>query len=139
MYGASDSPLHGGLPTDRFETEWQLASERVRNVEKGNPPDRPGWERLPRSNRAVPGENGLLTCQDDLVLDISEQELLVEIPGTITDMMASDKGLALDWRMKTRRLLVHYLDKGYWVTGFHRSDERSFYRLSQSSRVSGLE
>ena len=29
FYGASNSPLHGGLPTDRIYAEWWLRSERV--------------------------------------------------------------------------------------------------------------
>ena len=32
FYGASSSPLQGGLPTDRLVVEWWLRSERVRRV-----------------------------------------------------------------------------------------------------------
>ena len=30
QYGASSSPLQGGLPTDRLIAEWWLASDRVK-------------------------------------------------------------------------------------------------------------
>jgi predicted GNAT superfamily acetyltransferase len=35
FYGASSSPLHGGLPTDRIVAEWWLKSERVTRVLAG--------------------------------------------------------------------------------------------------------
>lgn len=36
FYGASTSPLHGNLPTDRLHAEWWLNSERVRSLIAGN-------------------------------------------------------------------------------------------------------
>jgi predicted GNAT superfamily acetyltransferase len=35
FYGSSDSPLHGGLPTDRIFAEWWLNSDRVRRTLAG--------------------------------------------------------------------------------------------------------
>jgi predicted GNAT superfamily acetyltransferase len=35
FYGASSSPLHGGLPTDRVYAEWWLRSERVERALRG--------------------------------------------------------------------------------------------------------
>jgi predicted GNAT superfamily acetyltransferase len=37
FYGASNSPLHGGLPTDRIYAEWWLNSERVKRALAGEP------------------------------------------------------------------------------------------------------
>jgi predicted GNAT superfamily acetyltransferase len=34
-YGGTTSPLHGGLPTDRFVAEWHVASERVKGILAG--------------------------------------------------------------------------------------------------------
>ena len=36
FYGASTSPLHGNLPTDRLHAEWWLNSERVRSLIAGD-------------------------------------------------------------------------------------------------------
>jgi predicted GNAT superfamily acetyltransferase len=38
FYGASSSPLHGGLPTDRIYAEWWLKSDRVTRVLAGEAP-----------------------------------------------------------------------------------------------------
>jgi predicted GNAT superfamily acetyltransferase len=38
FYGASTSPLHGGLPTDRLIAEWWLSSNRVERTLRGEQP-----------------------------------------------------------------------------------------------------
>jgi predicted GNAT superfamily acetyltransferase len=38
VYGATSSPLHAGLPTDRLVAEWHLASQRVVDVLAGKEP-----------------------------------------------------------------------------------------------------
>jgi predicted GNAT superfamily acetyltransferase len=38
FYGASTSPLHGGLPTDRLVAEWWLKSDRVKRALQGEQP-----------------------------------------------------------------------------------------------------
>ncbi|MGA2724302.1 MAG: GNAT family N-acetyltransferase [Bryobacteraceae bacterium] len=45
-YGVSDSPLHGGLPTDRLIAEWWLDSPRVRAVLAGEAMARSVQERI---------------------------------------------------------------------------------------------
>lgn len=131
LYGESKSPLHGSLPTDRFEAEWHLSSERVSKAEVGELADWPGWESLPRSNPTVPAASGLRRSAENPDLDIDEPALLVEIPESLIVVMARDEPLALDWRLKTRRIFQTYFGKGYEVRGFHRSLERAFYRLER--------
>jgi len=38
FYGASTSPLHGGLPTDRLVAEWWIKSDRVERTLRGEQP-----------------------------------------------------------------------------------------------------
>jgi predicted GNAT superfamily acetyltransferase len=128
VYGESCALLHGGIPTDRFEADWCLESGRVCQRREGKIPARAGWEDLPHVNRTGP-EGGFIRCKD-FDLDQDDRELLVEIPPDITTMIAQDNELALDWRMKTRRIFQTYFDRGYTVAGFHRSEDRVFYRLS---------
>lgn len=37
LYGVTSSPLHGGIPTDRFVAEWHLLSPRVQGAIQGCP------------------------------------------------------------------------------------------------------
>ncbi len=130
IYGESKSKLHGSLPTDRFEAEWCLSSERVTRAARGELPDWPSWERLPRANATSAAKSGFrVSAEADVAID--EDALLAEIPESINRIMAEDTELALDWRLKTRGLFVPYFERGYWVKGFHRSEAGVFYRLER--------
>jgi predicted GNAT superfamily acetyltransferase len=129
FYGESDSPLHGGIPTDRFEAEWLLGSQSVADAERGAYRDWSGWKGLPRVNTTSSTASDLLKSGDELRLDLDEPILLVAIPRTITDLMSKDKELALDWRLKTRRIFQSYFARGYVVRAVHREGPSAFYRL----------
>lgn len=135
LYGVSDSPLHGGLPTDRFEAEWHLNSERVINARAGRFNEGPGWEALPRANRTARTPGGLLAWKEALEVDPDAPALLVEIPKTITDLMAADRDLAIEWRHQTRTLLQGFFENGYQVEGLHRGEASALYRLVRQPGV----
>lgn len=132
LYGASQSPLHGGIPTDRVEAEWLIKSQRVVDAREGRERDFGDWQSLPRANRATKTASGLLACEDAIDLELEEEEIfLVQVPRTITDMMASDRKLALDWRTKTRAIFQSYFEKGYRGVALHRDAESAYYRLER--------
>ncbi len=131
LYGVSDSPLHGGLPTDRFEAEWHLKSGRVSNARAGRWNEWPGWEKLPRANRTRLTSDNLLTCEETLDVNLEVDALLVEVPMKIADLMAQDRDLALEWRYQARTLFQEYFKKGYRVEGLHRGELSAFYRLTR--------
>ena len=129
LYGESASPLHGGLPTDRFEAEWHLESDKVLAARDGNFGELSAWASLPRANRATERAGSLLACGDELDLSLDVDAFLIQVPKTITDLMAADAELALDWRLKTRQLFQHYFAKSYRVVALHRDDCSAYYRL----------
>lgn len=131
FYGPSGSPLHGSIPTDRFEAEWHIGRERVLRAMRGETLDYGDWASLPRANRARESESGLLRCEDEPELALDVEALLVQVPRTITDLMAKDRELALDWRLKTRAIFQSYFERGYLVSWVHRSDGEVFYRMEQ--------
>lgn len=131
LYGESQSPLHGGIPTDRFEAEWSLNSERVRDARAGKGADAPSWEELPRVNRTRVTEENLLACEPGPDLDYDGESFLIEFPKTIVDIMARDRELALAWRHQTRELFQHYFARGYQVEHVHRGERSAFYRLAR--------
>ena len=45
-YGATSSPLHGSLPTDRCIAEWWIASPRVESILSGSPAEPRAEERI---------------------------------------------------------------------------------------------
>ena len=132
LYGESESPLHGGIPTDRFEVQWWITSPRVVAVKKGQRPERFGWEELPRANQTSEADGGFRRCDDELRLDLEDEEILVEGPADATSMMAGAHDLAIDWRVKTRLLFEGYFQRRYAVVDFHESEGRYFYRLEKT-------
>jgi chorismate synthase len=131
LYGESTSPLHGTLPTDRFEAEWLLRSERVVQAQAGTLAELESWASLPRANPTDRDAAGFARSSDAPELGIEEEAFLVQIPESINAIMAADMGLALDWRLKARQLFQSYFERAYAVTGFHRSPSGAFYRLER--------
>ena len=136
LYGVSDSPLHGGIPTDRFEAEWHLESQRVVKALRQEWEEWPGWEELPRANRTSVSDEGLLRC-DEVDLEVDVEAFVIEFPKTITELMARNRKLALDWRFQTRKLFREYFGKGYRVEGLHRTGSSAFYRLTREQDAAG--
>jgi predicted GNAT superfamily acetyltransferase len=124
VYGESSSPLHRGAPTDRFVAEWRIATPHVerRIASKGQPRARdsrvmaapvvnPSRE---RGERLVPG---------DADLSHDAPRVLVEIPTGFDATLAADPGVALEWRLSTRRIFQHYFARGYRAVDFLLSRE----------------
>jgi predicted GNAT superfamily acetyltransferase len=126
MYGAdTHSALHGGIGTDRFIVGWNLAAEGGENGRAGVATDDPAW-------RGLPIANDLITSSAPDLPDVDT--ILVEVPADIDDVIARDIGAAARLRESTRRVLTHYMGRGYGITGFsHRvPEDRYFYILSRN-------
>ena len=148
-YGLLRDELNAGLPTDRFQVDWWVNSQRVYHrlsrrarkpldlahyfaagAEVINPTEidarglpQPAmmdhYEPLPRS--ADPGRSDVAPL------------LLVEIPSDYLALKATDFDLALRWRLHARGLFEDLFDRGYLVTDFvvlKGTHTRSFYVLS---------
>jgi predicted GNAT superfamily acetyltransferase len=133
VYGPSTSPLHGGVPTDRFIASWNIASPHVaRRVEAGAIVARDASVGLAphvlrtREAAAFRAPHG----EPDLSRD--EPRLRVEIPADFTAMLAAAPDLALAWRHAARRVFHTYFARGYRVVDIDggRDAERPSYLLA---------
>lgn len=134
-YGTSNSPLHGGAPTDRLVVQWQLREPHVQR--------RIATDGLlvirDRSIAAAPlvnpsaggGGPSLIPGRADLTLN--ERRLLVEIPAGFGEMLRRDPPLALAWRLHTREIFQSCLRRGYRVVDFFLAREagRGHYLLAR--------
>jgi chorismate synthase len=130
--------LNAGLPTDRFEVQWWVTSNRARS--------RTGKRRRPLSLDALVGGGAVLVNQTsfneaDMPVpagdfeDVSTRMILIEIPADFTAVKAHDMTLAARWREHSRQLFETYFQRNYTATDFARHvDEdgrrRGFYLLT---------
>jgi predicted GNAT superfamily acetyltransferase len=144
VYGPMRDTLNAGLPTDRFQVDWWINSQRVnRRLSKR--------ARLPLDlahflsagteivNPSEIGEDSLARPEQHVNLDAlpaaadESRLVMVEIPADFQAIRAADLELALEWRMHTRSIFERLFSSGYLVTDFvHLSGKyaRSFYVLS---------
>ena len=124
VYGASESPLHQGNPTDRFVAEWRIREPDVeRRLARGSSNDVAGGPRHALGvsdatpvNKTEPAGEWLESVDVDLSLDA--HRLSVEIPTGFTEMLPRNPDLALAWRVCTRAIFTTYFDRGYRAVEF---------------------
>jgi predicted GNAT superfamily acetyltransferase len=139
LYGSSMADgLNSGVPTDRFEVEWWIGSDRVRQFVEGR------RERLTHPALAERGaclvnptrfdDDGALHPVD-AVTDTSADVVLIEVPAEFQAIKALSLDLARAWRQHTASLFTNYFAKGYTVTDFVTDREdarrRNFYVLTR--------
>jgi predicted GNAT superfamily acetyltransferase len=131
IYGYTSSPLHQGLPTDRFVAEWDLDADRVR--QRVQSAERfvilRDLDRLPRINADGNPPN----------LKLEDGPLLLEIPTDLDELRKSDPEKAKQWQIVVRTACLHYFKAGFAVTDFIRLREpqpQALYVLELKDRMS---
>jgi predicted GNAT superfamily acetyltransferase len=131
MYGATDSPLHRGIGTDRLVAVWDLRDPGVVARCEGRPAPMPGDGAVAVLESRV-GPDGL-PHPTAPVLDVVADRLFVALPADIGRLMEVRPELASSWREATRATLVHYLDRGWTVSAFDRTSSPPGYLLSRTA------
>src|SRR5487761_124316 len=106
-YGAVESRLQQGLPSDRLICEWQLRSGRVRRAAKG----------LASHHGAGP------------------PAAVVPIPPDFVAIAANQSTVARNLQAKVRRDLLRRLRRGLVITGFLLDGSSCAYLLDKESRA----
>lgn len=123
VYGEHFGALNEGLPTDRFLVEWWVDQISTLNSQISN---------LEGVEITRVEGNGAEQRLCDYDLDSGEQAVSVQVPVNIQALRQADLALALDWRLKTRRLFEVYFGRGYVAVDFARG-ERNMYTLWRAS------
>lgn len=130
--------INAGLPTDRFDIEWWVTSNRVES--------RVGKRRRPLSyqqlldgnaqliNPTTFDKHGLPLPAFHYDLDYHRNLLLLEIPANFQAIKQNDPDLARGWREHTRYLFEDLFAHQFIITDFALHEEngrkRSFYLLT---------
>lgn len=107
-YGVTDSPLHAGLPTDRFVAEWWLDSDRVKNILADNP--------MP--------PNGPVAR--------------VSLPSNLGDIKATDREAGARIQSRAREQFEKYFRSGCVATSIETQGDTTDYIVEPIAAVAGL-
>lgn len=108
VYGTMTDELNKGMPSDRFQVDWHLESERVIHaVTQGRVPS--AWEpsrlhRLPAadpSHTPAPPDDGA--------------PIAVPLPASVSALQRDDRDLLLAWRLYLRTAMQQAFAAGYAV------------------------
>jgi predicted GNAT superfamily acetyltransferase len=132
FYGDMTDELNAGLPSDRFEVEWPIASAHVVGRLSGRfeSPSLPDlWAAgIPTLSAFATGETPQAGMTAHLPVGA---EALIEIPHDFHALKRRDIALARAWRDHTRGLFESVFACGYWVTDFLLDGDASYYLLKK--------
>ncbi len=133
-YGPMNDGLNAGLPSDRFQVDWWIRSERVERRAAGESRKRSGHTMAGAKVNIIQDRPQGLVAPGELMLDSQAETLVVDVPAEYGVLKAADPALALEWRLATRNVFETYFAAGYVVVDCVRSEERLAisYQLSAS-------
>lgn len=143
FYGEMRDGLNIGLPSDRFQVDWWVNTNRVsrrlsREARGALSLDHFLSADAQEINPIIKSSQGLPQPNPDSLEIITDSNInfsivLVEIPADFNSLKSKDIKLALTWRLHTREIFNKLFDMGYLVTDFIYTPgemSRSHYVLS---------
>lgn len=107
-YGITESPLHGGLPTDRLVAEWWLDSGRVKSILADDP--------MPSKNPPT----------------------RIALQSNFSEIRVKDRGAAARIQAEAREQFEKWFAKGYVATGIESGGGTTNYILEPPGAIAGL-
>lgn len=117
FYGEMEDELNKGLPSDRFQVEWWINSERVTQRLAGVRDQRSTSDWLEAGAKLVNRvrSDGKVEFETDLN---GQNALLIEMPVSIQQIKMSSINLAREWLELSRQFFVSAFENDFVVTEF---------------------
>ncbi len=139
-YGEMEDLLNKGIPTDRFQVEWQIKSNIIHDSRGQDVSLKLALEnsliRWNSSKEGYPAVSELLP-----VPNRGEDKTFVAIPKDFRSIRERDIETAVEWRMRTRQIFTELFQQGWHITGFKKADKPEipvhFYILTKNSSALG--
>lgn len=137
LYGPLEDGLNTGLPTDRLQVDWWIATDWVAQRLEGQPGPERGRQAV-QANITDRTKSGWRT-PGSLRRDLDLPAVQVEVPGDYRALKAADSGLAQEWRLATRTLFEAYFAAGYVASDYRSQwfagERRNYYLLEKPAPV----
>jgi predicted GNAT superfamily acetyltransferase len=137
-YGEMRDGLNVGMPSDRFQVDWWVNTNRVQRRLSRHEPAKLDLAHYLAAD--TPYANHTQLTPEGLIVPLKSSPpperaplVLVEIPADILALKRSDPNLAVRWSNHIRALFIRYFSDSYLVTDFvyvPGTYPRSFYVLS---------
>ena len=133
-YGDMRDGLNAGLPSDRFQVDWWVNTNRVdrrlgKRARKLLKLEDFSKAELQPLYTPLTGTSNLLQPPEHFS-PLEGHLLLAEIPSNFNAIKSEDFPLSRDWRFFSREVFETAFDAGYIVTDFIYENGRSFYVLT---------
>jgi predicted GNAT superfamily acetyltransferase len=149
-YGEMRDGLNVGIPSDRFQVDWWVDSDRVRQRLSRQARKKldlahylaaetfkVNTTRLDEQGLAVPEEEKVHLPVDDVQPPVL---VMVEIPADYLALKAADHDLAVQWRLHSRAIFEALFARSYLVTDYvylPGNHPRGYYILSHGNSTLG--
>ncbi|MBX3050790.1 MAG: hypothetical protein KF753_04910 [Caldilineaceae bacterium] len=116
VYGPMDDALNAGLPTDRCQVEWRMASDRV-NFALSSQKMLPVWDgtsiEIGATRPLGVGAQVRIPVESRLRLD--GRPVAIPIPDSLSTLRAEGRGLLVEWRLFQRELIEAAFAASYTI------------------------
>jgi predicted GNAT superfamily acetyltransferase len=131
-YGDMEDELNNGLPSDRLKVEWWIKSPYLEKTQEW------GQGELVKISYDTNMVGFPKLTDTDPSLFMKLETILVPIPKQFQQIKKNDFELALDWRLKTRRLLQTFFSNGYAAVSVLKQDTEPvhYYVLTKRKALS---
>jgi predicted GNAT superfamily acetyltransferase len=132
VYGRMRDELNVGLPSDRFQVDWHIASthvtDRLRSALSLPQFGALRASGIPLVNQSAPGNP---PRPSRTTLPLEGDQVLIQIPARFQALKAADMELARAWREHTRNLFESAFAGGYTVVDLLFEEGQSYYLLQK--------
>lgn len=122
-YGKMEDGLNGGLPSDRFQIDWWLASDYVNQYVKPQLPTAVALEIWTVNEVGMP----IVDESFDETLLYEAAVYTVPVPSDIAALKEKDLAVALAWRLATRKIFQTLFAQGYTAIQLDQTENSMIY------------
>ncbi|HHW37891.1 MAG TPA: GNAT family N-acetyltransferase [Bacillales bacterium] len=122
-YGDMVDDLNAGLPSDRFKVEWWFNSPFIGGKQQIEVQNEKSPFQIEITEKGLPKLMNVTTILETIVKNRTLEQILVPVPTHFQQLKKEDFELALDWRLKSRKILQTLFSNRYVAIAVNKNKE----------------